>query len=455
MTPTYDTDLEERIIGTLLSSEDALIELNQFLKPFHFYTPELSDVYGIMEGLYTASKGVSYSTVLYEARRLKKAEISLMYVTNLSQKYMPPSQLDQSAKLLVEYYMRRELMNKLPEICLKASDTRKDVFEVLNEADKVLISVRDASDRADNVHAAVGVKKAQDNYEIAKNSQGFVGIKTGINNLDEITKGLKPKANIVIAGRPGQGKTLVMLQIAKQNAIYENKPTAIFSLEMGSEELINRLTADLAQVDYAALQEGRLSEHEESKVDYAHEMISKAPLFIDDTASINSNQLRSKVKRLCRKHGVKLVIHDFIQLRKGEGREMKDVVSESSRTDKLIAKENDLTFIDLSQLNREVEKRSDKIPQLSDLKEAGAIEENADVVIFIVRPYYYGIEFDESGEKLENRIRFIVAKNRNGRTGNCWAWYYGNTQSIKNEDRNATQFPANPFGQYEYLEPKF
>lgn len=455
MTPTYDTDLEERIIGTLLSSEDALIELNQFLRPFHFYTPELSDVYGIMEGLYTASKGVSYSTVLSEARRLKKAEISLMYVTNLSQKYMPPSQLDQSAKLLVEYYMRRELMNKLPEICLKASDTRRDVFEVLNEADKVIATVRDTSDRNDNIHASVGVTKAQENYLLAKNSDGFVGLKTGIKSVDEITKGLKKKSNVVIAARPGQGKSLTMMQIAKQNAILDGIPTAIFSLEMGSEELISRLVADYAQVDYAALLEGRLNQKDESKIEYAYEVIAKAPLYIDDTASLNSNQFRSKVKRLVRKHKIQLVIHDFIQLRKGEGKEIKDVVSESSRTDKLVAKENDIVVIDLSQLNREVEKRTDKVPQLSDLKETGSIEENADIVIFLVRPYSYGIDFGESGESLENRIKFIIAKNRNGRTGHCWAWYYGNTQSIKNEDRNATQYPGNPFGQYEYSEPKF
>lgn len=450
----YDTDLEERIIGTLLTSEDSLIELNQFLKPFHFNSPELSEVYSIMEGLYGANKGVNYQSVLSEAKRLKKTEIGILFITNVSQKHIPPSHLDNGAKLLVEYYMRRQIVSRLPEVSHRASDTRKDIFDVLNEADKVISDIRDNSDTNEDVHVKTALEAAEKIYQTAKKSDGFIGLESGIKELDRITCGFKKTDNIVLAGRSSMGKTALMLNIAKHNAVRNNVPTAIFSLEMSKDQLVLRMIADLAGVDFARLRQGRLSEMEEAKYDYARELIEKSPLYIDDTPTLDSDSLRSRVKKYKRKYGIELVMHDYIQLRKGRSGQIREVIIESTRTNKMIAKENNLVFIDLSQISREVEKTSDKRPMLSHLAESSSIENDADMVIFPFRPSYYGINENENGEDITKKIELIVAKNRNGFLGSCWAWWYGDTQSIKNEDRFATQFPTHPFGGYNYTEPE-
>lgn len=451
----YDLTIEECVLGSMITSEDALVEFVNIIKPAYFYKYEHQQIYESIHELYRNNRSVDLISVTSEAKR-KKCLMGASEITSLSNRFVLPSQMDDYAKLLAELHMRREVVRNVPKIVYSAQDRQKDVFDILSDGENIINSIRDNAEINEDVHVASAVKRAERDYESAKKSEGFLGIRTGINSLDDITKGFKPKNNVVIAARPGQGKTATLLQIAKFNAIINKIPTAIFSLEMGSEELIKRLAADLASLDFSLLQEGKLSKIEEEKLLFANSQISESPLYIDDTASLSSVDFRGKVKRLKRKYGIKLVLHDFIQLRKGSGKETKEIVSESSRTDKLIAKENDIVVIDLSQLNREVEKRSDKEPQLSDLKETSALEENADIVIFLVRPYYYGIEQDESGESLKNKIKYIVAKNRNGHTGKCWAYWYGNTQSIKNEDRNqSSQFPKlNPFSDYQYTYPQ-
>lgn len=413
-------DLEEAVLGALMLEKNALNDAIEILEPSSFYKDAHQRIYQAIKDLFSSSEPVDILTVTNHLR--KKGELELVggpfYISNLTNRVASSAHVEFHARIIAQKHIQREVIRMCSEILKVAYDDTTDVFDLLNKAETDLFAIAQGNIKKNyQTMASILTEAIKEIEKAGQNTSGISGVPTGFKDLDKITSGWQKSDMIVIAARPGMGKTAFVLSMARNTAVDYNMGVALFSLEMTSIQLVNRLISAETGIHSEKLRKGDLKEYEYQQLHSRISKLSNAPIFIDDTPALNIFDLRAKCRRLKAQHDIQLVIIDYLQLmsagNKAGNREQE--ISTISRSIKEIAKEINVPIIALSQLSRSVETRGgDKRPLLSDLRESGAIEQDADIVSFIYRPEYYGLTEDESGMPTTNLAQVIVAKNRHG-----------------------------------------
>ncbi|HBT84387.1 MAG: replicative DNA helicase [Fermentimonas sp.] len=424
--PPQARELEEAVLGALMLEKDAYSIVGEILKPESFYDPTHQLIYGAVQGLSMQQKPVDVLTVVEELKRRGELEAAggPVYIAELSEKVASAAHIEYHARIIAQKYLARELISFSSEISQNAFDETVDVDDLMQETEGKLFEISQRNVKKDVIQINPVIKEAMDNIQIAANRKdGMSGLPTGFKELDNLTSGWQNSDLVIIAARPAMGKTALVLSMAKNIALDYEQPIAIFSLEMSNVQLVNRLIVNVCQIKGESIKSGRLSDDEWERLDKNHKLLYNAPIYIDDTPSLSVFELRTKARRLVREHKIRAIIIDYLQLMNASGMNFgsrEQEVSMISRSLKGLAKELNIPILALSQLNRGVESRvgtEGKRPQLSDLRESGAIEQDADIVCFIHRPEYYRITEDEMGNSLVGIAEIIVAKHRNGPTG--------------------------------------
>ena len=421
--PPQALDLEEAVIGAMLIDEKGVNEIIEILSPEVFYKRSHQLIYESIERLFRESEPIDLLTVSSDLKKNKNFEAvgGDFFLINLSQKVSSSAHIEFHSRIILQKYIQRKLISISNEIIQKSYDESTDVMDLLDEAESKLYDVAQGNIKTSTETAQNLVIKAKKRIEEIDNKDGLSGVSTGFDKLDALTSGWQPSDLVIVAARPGMGKTALALSMARNISVSQNIPVAFFSLEMSSVQLITRLISSETGLSSDKLRTGRLAEHEWQQLNIKVSDLESAPLFIDDSPSLTIFELRAKARRLASSHGIKLIIIDYLQLmnigssNKAGNREQE--ISTISRNLKALAKELDIPVIALSQLSRAVETRGGtKRPILSDLRESGAIEQDADIVSFLYRPEYYGItEWDDDMKTpSEGQGEFIVAKHRNG-----------------------------------------
>ncbi len=421
--PPQAIELEEAILGGLMLEKDAVIEVIDILQPKSFYKDEHSKIFQAILDLFSNNKAIDILTVR-EQLKLNQALEDVggpAYLTQLTSRIASAAHIEFHARIVQQKFIQRELIRVSTEIQNKAFDESTDVNDLLDFSEGELFNVAQGNIKKEAAKMNVLVKEAIGRIEdAAKQEGGMVGVPAGYTELDRMTNGWQPANLVILAARPAMGKTAFVLSMARNMAVDHNKGVAIFSLEMSSIELVNRLISSESELPSGKIRTGQLNEDEWQKLEYRARRLEEAPIYIDDTPAISIFELRAKCRRLKREYDIDIVIIDYLQLMTGppesKGNREQEV-SSISRALKGIAKELDIPIICLSQLNRSVESRPDKRPQLSDLRESGAIEQDADIVSFIHRPEYYGFTEDENQQSLRGVAEIILAKHRAGSIG--------------------------------------
>jgi len=422
--PPQAIDLEEAVLGAVMLEKDAVISVLDILKPESFYKEAHQKIFNAIVDLTSKEKPIDILTVTEELRARKKLEEvgGPFYITQLTSRVASAAHIEYHARIVAQKYIQRELIRISSEIQNKAFDESIDVDDLLDFSETELFNIAEGNIKKETAKVNVLIQQAIHQIEEAsKRKDSLSGVPSGYTKLDRLTLGWQKSDLIVIASRPSMGKTALALSMARNITVEHNKPVAIFSLEMSSIQLVTRLIVSETELPSNRIRNGNLDENEWKQLDSKIKSLVEAPLYIDDTPAISIYELRAKCRRLKLQHKVELIIVDYLQLMTGPGdvrgnREQE--VSNISRSLKAISKELDVPIIALSQLNRSVEMRSgSKRPQLSDLRESGAIEQDADMVIFIYRPERYGILEDEDGNSLVGFAEIILAKHRNGPVG--------------------------------------
>ena len=446
--PPQAIELEEAVLGAMLIDKKGVDEVIDLLEPGAFYKTAHQNIFESILNLFQNSQPIDLLTVSSDLRKNGKLESigGDYYLVQLTQRVASSAHIEFHARIILQKYIQRSLIRISNEIIESSYKDSIDVFDLLDEAESKLYDVaqgniKKSSDTAQNL-----VILAKKKIEEIANKEGLSGIATGFEKLDSLTSGWQPSDLIIIAARPGMGKTALTLSMARNIAVTKETPVAFFSLEMSSVQLITRLISAETGLSSEKLRTGKLADHEWKQLNVKVGDLEKAPLFIDDTPALSIFDLRAKARRLASQHGIKLIILDYLQLMtagsnsKAGNREQE--ISSISRNLKALAKELDIPVIALSQLSRAVETRGGtKRPQLSDLRESGAIEQDADIVSFIYRPEYYGIEEwdDEEHTSSVAQAEFIVAKHRNGGLDNIRMKFIG--QLGKFEDLQSNDSP--------------
>ena len=446
--PPQAIELEEAVLGAMLIDKKGVDEVIDLLEPGAFYKTAHQNIFESILNLFQNSQPIDLLTVSSDLRKNGKLESigGDYYLVQLTQRVASSAHIEFHARIILQKYIQRSLIRISNEIIESSYKESIDVFDLLDEAESKLYDVaqgniKKSSDTAQNL-----VMLAKKKIEEIANKEGLSGIATGFEKLDSLTSGWQPSDLIIIAARPGMGKTALTLSMARNIAVTKETPVAFFSLEMSSVQLITRLISAETGLSTEKLRTGKLADHEWKQLNVKVGDLEKAPLFIDDTPALSIFDLRAKARRLASQHGIKLIIVDYLQLMtagsnsKAGNREQE--ISSISRNLKALAKELDIPVIALSQLSRAVETRGGtKRPQLSDLRESGAIEQDADIVSFIYRPEYYGIEEwdDEEHTSSVAQAEFIVAKHRNGGLDNIRMKFIG--QLGKFEDLQSNDSP--------------
>lgn len=419
-------ELEEAILGALMIEKDAYAMISEILTIQSFYDKTHELIFTAIQDLAMKQEPIDMLTVIEQLKRNGTLEASggIPHIIQLSQKVISSAHLEYHARIVAQKALARQLISFSSNVANKAFDETIDVDDLMQEAEGQLFKISQQNIKNDFtqispiVHNAINLIQ-----ETANRPDGISGLQSGFTDLDKITFGWQNSDLIIIASRPSMGKTAFILSMAKNMAIDFNIPVAIFSLEMSSIQLVNRLIINLAELEGEKIKSGKLQDHEWNQLDTKIKPLYDAPIFVDDTPSLSIFELRTKARRLVKEQKVMCIIIDYLQLMNASGirfSSREQEVSIISRSLKGLAKELDIPIIALSQLNRNVENRSGsdaKHPQLSDLRESGAIEQDADVVCFIHRPEKYKLFEDAQGNDLRGKAEIIIAKHRNGSTG--------------------------------------
>lgn len=420
--PPHALDLEEAVLGALLLEKDALVMVVDFLKPESFYKEAHQEIYRAIIRLFNDTEPVDMLTVVNQLRQNGKLDAvgGSYYISYLTTRVSSAANLEFHTRAIMEYAIRRKLITIAGTVQKNGYDLTMDVFTTLDRTEQAFFEVADGHIRKGYVdmHALLG--EAFDHLSHRRTAvDGLSGIPSGFTTLDRITSGWQKFDLIIIAARPGMGKTAFVLSALRNAAIDHQIPVAIFSLEMGSLQLVNRFIAAEAELSGDKIKQGKLMDHEWEQLLHKTTALSTAPIYVDDTPALSIFELRTKCRRLKAKHQIQLVVIDYLQLMSGElgrgGGNREQEIASISRSLKSLAKELDIAIIALSQLSRAVETRGgSKRPQLSDLRESGSIEQDADLVLFLYRPEYYGLTEDEMGNPTQGLAEVIIAKHRNG-----------------------------------------
>ncbi len=422
--PPMDTDLEEAVLGALMLEKDAYTIVCDLLKPESFYDPANQKIYAAIQQLGAMQRPIDMLTVT-EQLRLEGTLDEVggpVKISELTGRVSSAANVEYHARIVAQKYLARELISFCSSIQSKAFDQTNDVDDLLQEAEGRLFEITQHNVKKDVTQIDPVINEAIKKIEDAANREsGLSGLQTGFTDLDKITSGWQSSDLIIIAARPAMGKTAMVLSMAKNMAMDFNIPIAIFSLEMSNIQLVNRLISNVCELEGEKIKSGQLSPMEWNKLMSRIKNLYSAPLYIDDTPSLSIFELRTKARRLVREHNIKMIIIDYLQLMNASGMKFgsrEQEVSTISRSLKQLAKELEIPVIALSQLNRSLENRDGKRPQLSDLRESGAIEQDADIVCFIHRPEYYTRSSeDASGNDIRGLAEFIIAKHRSGSVG--------------------------------------
>jgi replicative DNA helicase len=421
--PPQAVDVEEAVLGALMLEREAFVGVADVLTEDCFYKEEHREIFKVIKDLSLKDRPVDLLIVTQELKNRDLLEKigGPFFITQLTSKVASAAHLEFHARIIAQKYIQRELIRSCSEIQANAYDDTKDVDELINEAESAIFKISEGNIKKETQPIKPILKEAvQLIEEASKRKDGLSGVPSGFSKVDRITSGWQKTDLIIIAARPAMGKTAFVLSMARNMAVEFNKAVAMFSLEMSSIQLVNRMIASESELGSDKIKKGNLEGDDWDRLSKAIRRLDEAPIFIDDTPALSIFELRAKCRRLKMQHDIGVILVDYLQLMTAgsDNRGSREQeVSMISRSLKAIAKELDVPIIALSQLNRSVESREGKRPQLSDLRESGAIEQDADMVIFIHRPEYYGLTEDDEGNSLRNVAEIIIAKHRNGAVG--------------------------------------
>ena len=439
-------EIERAVIGALLIDKDAYSVVCEILTPESFYEPRNQIIYGVIRQLSMDESPVDVLTVTEQLSRNGQLEEAggPAYIAEISSRVATSAHVEYHACIVAQKSLARQLIQFSSDVQTKAFDETIDVDDLMQHAEGALFELSQKNMKKDYTQIDPVVNQAlQVIQKAAANTDGLTGIPTGYTGLDDKTSGWQASDLVIIAGRPAMGKTAFALSMAKNIAADHQIPLAFFSLEMSNVQLVNRLISNVCEIEGKKILNGQLREDEWDRLDKRINSLLGAPLYVDDTPGLSVFELRTKARRLVREHGVKLIMIDYLQLMNANGMRFssrQEEVSTISRSLKGLAKELDIPIIALSQLNRGVESREGlegKRPQLSDLRESGAIEQDADMVLFVHRPEYYHIYQDGNGNDLRGKAEIIIAKHRKGATGDVLLTFRGEFTRFENPEDNS------------------
>ncbi len=422
--PPQAKELEEAVLGAIMLEKNAFDNVVEILKPECFYVEAHQRIFRAFQSLAQKNLPIDILTVAEELKLKEELDIvgGPYYVTKLTNVVVSTANIETHARIILQKFVQRELIRISGEIIGDAYEDSTDVFDLMDDAEGKIFEITNNFLKTDYKEMSSALAQAINRIDQLRTSKEDIsGVPSGFNNLDRITYGWQPTDLIILAARPSVGKTALALNLARNAALHPTKPTgvAFFSLEMSASQLVQRILSAESEIMMEKIARGKLEPHEYEQL---HKKgiarLEKAPIYIDDTAALNIFEFRAKARRLVNKHHVGLIIIDYLQLMSGSGdrnSNREQEISNISRNLKALAKELNVPILALSQLNRAVETRKEsKVPVLADLRESGAIEQDADMVMFIYRPEYYENYSNENGESTRGETHIKIAKHRNG-----------------------------------------
>ena len=457
--PPQAIELEDSVLGALMIEKDAYASVSDLLRPESFYKDQNRMVFEAIRALAAKDQPIDMLSVAEKLKSLGNLDQAggPVYLSELTRKVASTAHLFYHAQIVAQKATARELIQMAAQVEEAAYDETQDVEELMQVAESNIFEISQRAQKRDVTQIDPVIAEAFERMKKASKNEGNIsGIPSGFKDLDKITSGWQKSDLVIIAARPAMGKTAFVLSMAKNIAVNYHKPVAMFSLEMSNVQLVNRLIMNVCEIEGDKIKNGKLTKQEWAQLEHKINELLGAPIYVDDTPSLSVFELRSKARKLVKEHHIELIIIDYLQLMNASGMNFgsrEQEVSIISRNLKALAKELDIPIIALSQLNRGVEARTGvdgKKPQLSDLRESGAIEQDADMVCFIHRPEYYRLYNDEkTGKDLRGLGQIIVAKHRNGATDEIWLRFRSKLAKFQNEDETwdeseleATPLPA-------------
>jgi len=435
--PPSDIEAEQAVLGSMLTDKDAVIAAIEVVKPEDFYREDNKIIYTAVLNLYNRAEPIDIITLKSELMSMGKFDNvgGLEYLVELPEKVPTTANVDKYIKIVEEKAILRNLIKTANEIITLGYDPTEEVENIMDSAEKKIFDIMQSKNQKGYTPIKdILVETFAQIEQLYNQKQPITGVPTGFLDLDYKTAGLHGSELILVAARPAMGKTAFALNIATNAAVKAKVPVAIFSLEMSKEQLVNRVLCSEAMVDSNKVKTGKLDEQDWGKLASALGPLSEADIYIDDTPGISVMEIRAKCRKLKLEKNIGLVVIDYLQLITGSGKRngsREQEISEISRSLKILAKEIDVPVIALSQLSRAVEQRPDHRPMLSDLRESGAIEQDADIVMFLYRDDYYNEDTDK-----KNIAEVILAKHRGGSTGTVELLWLGNYTKFVNIDKN-------------------
>jgi replicative DNA helicase len=451
--PPQAIDLEQAVLGAMMLEKSAVNDAIDILSVNSFYDPKHYYIFKAIHELFGTSNPIDLLTVINHLKKEGELELAggAVYISQLTSRIASAAHVEYYARIISQKHIQREIIRISNDLLKEAYDDTTDVFDLLNKAESQLFKITENNMKkhVDSMKDVV-VQAIEEIEKASKNADGISGIPTGFKELDRLTSGWQRSDMIVIAARPAMGKTAFVLSMARNTAVDYNMAVAVFSLEMSSVQLVKRLISSETKISAEKLRKGSLTDAEFSELHTRITKLSTAPIFIDDTPGLSVFDLRAKCRRLKMLHNVELIIIDYLQLmtageKNNNGNRVQEIGT-ISRSIKEIAKELNVPIIALSQLSRSVETRGgDKRPLMSDLRESGSIEQDADIVSFIYRPEYYGLNVNENGDSNEGVGEIIIAKHRNGALDTVRLRFIGQYARFEDFDNFASDIEQSTF----------
>jgi replicative DNA helicase len=450
--PPQATDLEEAVLGALMLEKDALSSVIDILNPEVFYRDNHKKIFSAIKTLFEKTSPVDILTVTAQLRQQGELEMigGAYYITELTNRVASAANIEYHSRIIIQKFIQRELIRISTEVINSAYEDTTDVLDLLDKAEKNLFEIAQNNLRRDSRKMDDLLHETLKEIEALKDKKdGLTGVASGFTDLDRMTSGWQKSDLVIIAARPAMGKTAFVLSCARNAAVDFHKPVVVFSLEMSSVQLVNRLVSGETEIEQEKIRKGTLEEWEWQQIHSKIGRLEQAPLIIDDTPALNIFEFRAKCRRLKSQHDIQMIIIDYLQLMQGKssdgkgGGNREQEIGSISRALKSVAKELNVPVIALSQLSRAVETRpgGSKRPMLSDLRESGSIEQDADMVLFLYRPEYYGLDVDENNNPTQGVGEVIIAKHRNGETGTVRLKFVGKYVKFQDLDQG-DNFPA-------------
>ncbi len=442
--PPQNIEAEQSLLGALLIDKDAIVKISESLSPLHFYrTEQHGKIYEAIQQLFEKREPIDLVTITEKLKQNEALDVvgGSAYLTTLVNTVPTAAHIEHYARIIKEHAIRRSMISQATRLVEVAYDESTPIEMLLDGAEQGIFAISQASVRRDFVPLKDLLVASFDRLDELQKSDGKLrGVPSGFRDLDSKLAGFQASNLIIFAARPGQGKTSFVLNVAQHVAVTLNMPVGVFSLEMSQEELVDRLLVGQADIDSWKLKTGKLDDKDLDKLSHAMGQLNEAPIFIDDTAGLSLAEIRTKARRLQMEHGLKMLIIDYLQLIHGRNLENRvQEVSEISQGLKNLARELRIPIIACSQLSRAVESRGSRRPQLADLRESGAIEQDADVVMFIYR---------EDPENISD-VTLDIQKHRNGPTGEIKLFFMGERTKFFGMEKTRTIKPAKSDGEHQ------